>query len=160
MTKELNFYIIVTDAQNTDKIHGIIKRVCEHWSHYIDNMWMVATSMNRDELIELIWERGSHLIVASCDMVKGYLTPPGWKWLSDTDNAIRLSKMATPSLTDMYELGHFNELMSCSHCIRDIDNILDLYKEAARTPFELEIVRNRMIERLKDKIIKDSMRLA
>ena len=160
MTKELNFYIIVTDAQNTDKIHGIIKRVCEHWSHYIDNMWMVATSMSREELIELIWERGSHLIVASCDVVKGYLTPQGWKWLADTDNAIRLSKMATPSLTDMYELGRFNELMSCSHCIRDIDNILDLYKEAARTPFELEIVRNRMIERLKDKIIDYNMRLA
>lgn len=160
MTKELNFYIIVTDARNTDKIHGIIKRVCEHWSNYIDNMWMVATSMNRDELIELIWERGSHLVVASCDMVKGYLTPPGWKWLTDTDNAIRLSKMANPSLTDILNLGHFDKMLNDVHTIKDIDNLLAGYEDKARSPFELEIVRNRMIERLKDKIIKHSMRLA
>lgn len=160
MTKELDFYIIVTDARNTDKIHGIIKRVCENWSHYIENMWMVATSMNREELIELIWERGSHLIVASCDMVKGYLTPQGWKWLSDADNAIRLSKMANPSLTDILNLGHFDKMLNDVHTIKDIDNLLAGYEDKSRSLFELEVVRNRMIERLKDKIVKYNMRLA
>ena len=156
MNKELNFYIIVTDAENIEKIHGIIKRVCEWWSHYIDNMWMVATSMPRDDLTELIWEKGRHLIVASCDMVKGYLTPNGWNWLDSTNKAIELSKMENPSLTDMFNLGYFDNVLKEVWTIKDIDILLAGYEDKSRSSFELDNVRGRMISYLQNKI-KDNL---
>lgn len=160
--RKLKFYIIVSNTYDTHRLQRIVKDNCEWWAHYIKNMWFVATARPREELTDLLWEKNCIMpvIETTCESVHGYLEISGWSWLAKVNNVIKLSEMNTPSLTDMYELGRFDELMSCSHCIRDIDGILDLYKESARSPFELESVRNRMIERLTDKIIKDNMRLA
>lgn len=157
-----HMYLIASNPYAKDVIDTYAKQNMDNWGHYFDTVWFVVTEKLLDVLTEEITNAlsGTSLNIGLCQFVvtemsepktNGILKAYAWDWLKRSSRIVDLSKEEAPTLTSLCRNGYFNKAMSNAYCIADIDKILEPYTKES-SPFELESVRNRMIEYVKAKL--------
>lgn len=155
------FYLISLNNEADNRLETLIKDSFNYWMHYMKCTWIVVSDKGVKEITDLLvpWITRSNdnqlLLVTEInpENLNGWLPQGAWLWLSKHRLKITYQEMENPSLIDMFNCGIFSPEFDRARSIADIDNILKPY-EGSTSWFALNAVRNRMIERLIQKIRK------